>query len=83
MATFEDLFESDDEEEFLGFTRSDVEEEEDASGESDVSVDEGTTTRPNCKEFPLPLKQAKLRQGESITLQKNGVTACSWQDKRK
>ncbi|KAK3755676.1 hypothetical protein QZH41_000647 [Actinostola sp. cb2023] len=41
------------------------------------------TTRPNRKEFPLPLKQVKLRQGESITLQKNGVTACSWQDKRK
>ena len=41
------------------------------------------TTRPNRKAFPRELKDAKLRHGECITMQRSGVTACSWQDKKK
>ena len=41
------------------------------------------TTRANRKDFPQLLKEAKLNRGESISMQRNGVTACSWQDKKK
>ena len=41
------------------------------------------TTRPNRKGFPAPLKNAKLSRGESLVMQKSGITACSWQDKKK
>ena len=41
------------------------------------------TTCANRKDFLLPLKEAKLNHGESISMQRNGVTACSWQDKKK
>lgn len=40
------------------------------------------TTQPNRNRFPAPLKTAKLRHGESIVMQKRGITACSWQDKK-
>ena len=41
------------------------------------------TTRANRKDFPEEIKRAKLQRGESIVLQKEGVTACAWQDKKK
>ena len=33
------------------------------------------TTRTNRKDFPQPLKEAKLNRGKSISMQRNGVTA--------
>ena len=41
------------------------------------------TTRSNRKDFPRELKEAKLSRGESLVLQRNSVTACAWQDKKK
>ena len=40
------------------------------------------TTRANRKDFPEQLKLVKLSRSESKTFQRNGVTACSWQDKK-
>ena len=41
------------------------------------------TTRWNRKDFPQELKEVKLSRGESLAVQRNPITACVWQDKKK
>ncbi|EDO38800.1 predicted protein [Nematostella vectensis] len=41
------------------------------------------TTRQNRKEFLKEMNTFKLKRGESKVMQKSGVNACVWQDKRK
>lgn len=48
----------------------------------DKRINPTTTTKPNRNRFPAPLKTAKLRHGKSIVMQKSGITACIWQDKK-
>ena len=40
------------------------------------------TTRSNRKDFPQELKEVKLSCGELLVVQRNSVTASTWQDKK-
>ena len=48
----------------------------------DKRINPTATTQPNQNRFPAPLKTWKLRHGKRIAMQKSGITACNWQDKK-